>query len=65
MRVPNPLAWIAGGNDKQLAATRYAGQESATTRALGRQAQRGSMGRPHRSARDADRAGWSWWDSRR
>lgn len=61
----NPLAWLLGGNDKQLAQTRYAGRPSATDRAARKRAERGSMGTPHRTARDADRAGWSWWDNRR
>lgn len=57
------MAWRR--SDRELAATKYAGRESATNRALRRQAERGTMGRPHRSARDADRAGWTWWDRRR
>lgn len=52
-------------SDKELAATKYAGRESATDRAARLQHERGSMGRPNRSAADADRTGWSWWDRRR
>lgn len=33
------LSWLSGGNDHQLAATRYAGRQSATHRANGRTAQ--------------------------
>jgi hypothetical protein len=50
--------------DRELAATRYAGRESASTRAARKTAARGSMGRAHRTATDADRTGWRWWDSR-
>ncbi|MEE4541013.1 hypothetical protein V2S66_03395 [Streptomyces sp. V4-01] len=57
------MGWFT--SDKELAATKYAGRESATDRAARLQHERGSMGSPHRTARDADRAGWSWWDRRR
>lgn len=49
--------WARPGRDRQLAATRYAGQESATSSASRRQAERGSMGRPPRSTRDAANTG--------
>lgn len=52
--------WIRGGNDRELATTRYAGRPSASDRAATKRAQRGSLGRPHRNARDADRAGAAW-----
>jgi hypothetical protein len=52
------MAWFGfGRSDRELAATKYAGRESATDRALRRQAERGSMGRPARNARDAANAG--------
>lgn len=51
-------AWLIGGNDHELA-------RDLANRAASKQRQRGSMGRPHRNAADADRAGWAWWDSRR
>jgi hypothetical protein len=55
------MAWFGLiGNDKQMAATRYAGRQSATDRARAKQAERGSMGKPHRSVRDAANAGESF-----
>jgi hypothetical protein len=51
--------------DRELAATRYAGRESATDKATRKQRERGSMGKPHRNAADADRTGWTWWDRHR
>jgi hypothetical protein len=60
------MAWFGlGRSDHELAATKYAGRESATDRARRRAAERGSMGKPHHNARDADRTGWTWWDRRR
>lgn len=53
----NPLAWLLGGNDKQMAATKYAGRESATDRAARKRAERGSMGTPHHTARQAANQG--------
>ena len=52
--------WLRGGNDRQLAATTYAGRTSATDRAAQRLAERGTMGRPHPTARHADRAAARW-----
>lgn len=52
------MAWFGlGRSDRELAATKYAGRQSATDRALAKQAQRGTMGRPARTARDAANAG--------
>lgn len=53
-------AWLIGGNDRELARTRYAGKQSASARARTKQRGRDSMGQPHRNARDADRAGQAW-----
>lgn len=50
-------AWLRGGDDHALAATTYSGRESATDRATRASAERGSMGRPHRTTRDAANAG--------
>lgn len=44
-------------SDQELAATKYAGRESATTKAARKKGERGSMGRPHRNARAADHTG--------
>lgn len=44
-------------SDRELAATKYAGRESATDRAARKSAERGTLGRPHRTARDAVNAG--------
>lgn len=57
------MAWRR--SDRELADTKYAGRESASDRARRKQAERGSMGRAHRNAHDADRNGWSWWDRNR
>jgi hypothetical protein len=54
------MAWRR--SDRELAATRYAGRESASDRATRKQRERGSLGRPHQTADSADRAGWTWWD---
>lgn len=59
------LSWLLGGNDRQLAATRYAGRTSATDRNANKRAARDSMGKPSRNARDADRAGMRWSDRQR
>lgn len=56
------MAWRR--SDRELAATKYAGRESASTRARRKDAARGTLGRPHRTAADADRAGWAWWDGK-
>jgi hypothetical protein len=34
------LGWLLGGNDRELAATKYAGRQSATNRAAGKAAKR-------------------------
>jgi hypothetical protein len=47
---------LAPGNDHELAATQYAGRESASAR--GDRSK--TFGRPSRSARDADRQGQAW-----
>jgi hypothetical protein len=54
------LSWLGGGNDRELAATRYAGRESATDRAtrVGRE-------RRIRSATKAARKGQQWEDADR
>ncbi|KPC68379.1 hypothetical protein ADL27_56915 [Streptomyces sp. NRRL F-6602] len=51
------------GNDREMAATTYAGRESASARAARKEAER--RARHHRTARDADRAGWAWADAER
>ena len=48
------------GNDRTMAATTYAGQESASD-----QAQLARRVRRHRQATRADRAGWAWVDAER
>jgi hypothetical protein len=54
------MAWFR--SDRELAATKYAGRESASEQAVRKQSERGSLGRPHRNAREADQAGWDWAD---
>ncbi|MGW9029131.1 hypothetical protein ACWGQ5_34380 [Streptomyces sp. NPDC055722] len=49
------LSWLAGGNDRQLAETRYAGRESASARA----ARRRREGH-RRSIAKAARQGEAW-----
>jgi hypothetical protein len=52
------MAWFGlGRTDRELAATKYAGRESATDQARRKQAERGSMGRPARSAATAANTG--------
>lgn len=51
-------AWLRGGNDRELART--IGGESATAKVLHKQRQRGSMGRGHRNATEADHAAQRW-----
>lgn len=52
-------------SDRELAATKYAGRESATAAKARKEAARGEhrMGRPSGNAADADRRGWVWADS--
>ncbi|WP_405906459.1 hypothetical protein OG742_12320 [Streptomyces sp. NBC_00828] len=62
------FSWLGGGNDRQLAADKYSGTESASDKAVRREAARSARRRErhHRSgARDADRAGWKWADAER
>lgn len=59
------FSWLRGGRDHQLAATRYAGRQSATDKARRKQTQRGTFGEPHRNATEADRAGMRWADRQR
>ncbi|MFE7072689.1 hypothetical protein ACFU96_21665 [Streptomyces sp. NPDC057620] len=47
------FSWLRGGNDRELAATQYAGRESATDRAARLRRERHHA----RVARDGDRAG--------
>ncbi|MGY4741410.1 hypothetical protein [Streptomyces sp. ATMOS53] len=55
------------GNDRQMAATTYAGKESATPKRQRVEAQRSARRRErhHRSAAQADRKGWKWADNER
>ncbi|NUP52339.1 MAG: hypothetical protein HOW97_34210 [Catenulispora sp.] len=48
------------GNDRAMASSTYSGRESASDKATRKQRERGSMGRGHRNAADADRAGKAW-----
>ena len=59
------FSWLRGGRDHELAATRYAGRESASGRNASKRAQHNSLGKPHRNAREADRAGMRWTDQQR
>lgn len=59
------FSWLRGGNDRELAATRYAGRTSASDRNASKRAQRGSMGKAHANAREADRTGMRWSDRQR
>ncbi|WP_433893018.1 hypothetical protein [Streptomyces sp. CA-111067] len=57
------MGWFR--SDRELAATKYAGRESATDRKARKEARRAAhrMGRPHRNAASADRQGWAWADN--
>jgi len=59
MKLPIP-EWLRGGNDRELARSRYADKEPASTRARSKQAERGSMGRGHRTVAGADRTAQAW-----
>lgn len=62
------LGWLRGGNDRDMAATRYAGRESATDRKARKEQQRSERRRHthHRTgATAADRDGWTWTDRQR
>jgi hypothetical protein len=53
-------AWLVGGNDHRLAATQYAGRESATARNTRKaEAKANRRPKPARNAREADRVGWA------
>ncbi|MBT2492356.1 hypothetical protein J7E96_28370 [Streptomyces sp. ISL-96] len=53
------LDWLQGGNDRKLAATRYAGRESATDRAAAKR-QAKARARQQAGVREAARAGEAW-----
>ncbi|WP_411152176.1 hypothetical protein [Streptomyces sp. A30] len=55
------------GNDRQMAATTYAGKESATEKRLRKEAERSAQRRRshQRSVVKADRDGWKWADKER
>ncbi|MET9321942.1 hypothetical protein ABZX75_17370 [Streptomyces sp. NPDC003038] len=54
-----PLSWLKGGNDRELAAAKYAGRESASDRATAKR-QAKTRARRAREVREADRAGQAW-----
>ncbi|MEU0275513.1 hypothetical protein [Streptomyces sp. NPDC006307] len=58
------LAWIKGGSDRQLAATRYAGKQSATDRAAAKR-QAKARARQQAGVREAARAGEAWEQNER
>ena len=51
------LSWLAGGNDRELADTRYAGRESASDKAARRRREN-----YRRTVTKAARAGQAWED---
>ncbi|MFI0827229.1 hypothetical protein ACH4Q7_22550 [Streptomyces roseolus] len=53
------LGWLAGGDDRGLAASQYADRESATDKAAARKRSK-TLARRSEEARQADRAGWAW-----
>ncbi|QDO42903.1 hypothetical protein FNV62_36455 [Streptomyces sp. RLB3-17] len=55
------------GNDRQMAATTYAGKESASQKRERAEAQRSARRRErhHRSVVETDRKGWKWADQER
>ncbi len=55
------------GNDRQTAATTYAGKESATEKRQRKETEKAARRRQshHRSVVKADRAGWKWADKER
>ncbi|WP_327415446.1 hypothetical protein [Streptomyces sp. NBC_01233] len=53
------LAWIKGGNDRALATTRYAGQQSATEKANAK-AKAKQRARQQAGVKKAARAGEAW-----
>lgn len=58
------LGWLSVGNDSQLAATKYAGRESATDKAARKKQVKGRIARAI-DVRDAARAGQAWEDADR
>lgn len=52
---------LVPGNDAELAATQYAGRESAS----GRASRSKTFGKPDRTSRDAARRGQAWEDADR
>lgn len=54
------LSWLVGGNDRELAETRYAGRESASARAA-----RKRRAKYHRNVTKTDRKGQAWEDKSR
>lgn len=61
------LAWLRGGNDRELA-KRYDGRESASDRKARKEQERSDRRRhTHRrtGAARADRDGWAWTDRQR
>lgn len=58
------LGWLGGGNDRKLAATKYAGRESATEKAAKRAQTKRRIARAI-DVRDAARAGQAWEDEDR
>jgi hypothetical protein len=58
------LSWLSGGNDRQLAATSYAGRESATDKAA-RKRQAKEQARHAKGVAEAARAGQAWEDADR
>lgn len=55
------------GNDRTMAATTYAGKESASQSKQRKEAERSAQRRQrhHRAATKADRDGWKWADAER
>lgn len=70
-RLGNFVRSLTPGNDHELAATQYAGQESATDKAARKEAERAETAsradraRRTRAATKADRKGHAWTDKQR
>ncbi|MGC4947761.1 hypothetical protein ACLQ2N_16390 [Streptomyces sp. DT224] len=58
------LNWLSGGRDRELAATQYAGRESATDTAAAKRKAK-EQKRRAKSTADAARAGQAWEDGDR
>ncbi|WP_327123715.1 hypothetical protein [Streptomyces sp. NBC_01727] len=58
------FGWLTGGNDRQLAETKYAGRESASEKADRKQKGKDRASRA-RDVRKAARAGQAWEDEDR